>query len=64
MDFSIPDMTCGHCRASVTEALKGLDPTAKIEIDLEARRLRFEGTASAEAVIGALDEVGFDATKL
>lgn len=61
MDLSIPDMTCGHCRASVTRALTELDPQAKVEVDLPARTARVETTASLQSVLGALGAVGFEA---
>ena len=61
MDLAIPDMTCGHCRASVTGALLALDPQARVEVDLPARRARVETTAPAAAVIAALGDIGFDA---
>lgn len=62
MQFSIPDMTCGHCRAAVTGALVALDPQAKVTVDLSTRRADVETSAPAAAVIAALGEVGFTAT--
>lgn len=62
MNLSIPDMTCGHCRASVTQALTTLDPGAKVAVDLTARTARVETTAPPETVIAALAAIGFEAT--
>ncbi|WP_323041968.1 heavy-metal-associated domain-containing protein [Gemmobacter sp.] len=62
MNLSIPDMNCGHCRASVTRALTELDPQAKVAVDLTARTAQVETTAPLPAVIAALDAVGFAAT--
>ena len=59
--FSVPDMNCGHCRASVQSALQPL--TTRLEIDLAAREITTEGATPA-AVIGALDAVGFPARAL
>ena len=59
--FSVPDMNCGHCRASVQSALQPL--TTRLEIDLAAREITTEGATPA-AVIRALDAVGFPARAL
>lgn len=61
MDLSIPDMTCGHCRASVTRALTELDPQARVEVDLPARTARVETSAPLQTVIAALGAIGFEA---
>lgn len=57
--LSIPDMTCGHCRASVEAALAPL--AAKVAVDLPARQVTVEGAAEPARLIAALSEVGFDA---
>jgi copper chaperone len=62
MDLSIPDMTCGHCKASVTQALLALDPKAEVTVDLPARRASVRTSASAQAVLDALGAIGFEAT--
>ncbi|NPD15907.1 heavy-metal-associated domain-containing protein [Xinfangfangia sp. D13-10-4-6] len=59
--LSVPEMTCGHCKASVEAALKPI--STEVEVDLAAKRVRIEG-ATPEAAIAALDEVGFTATRL
>ena len=55
--FSVPDMSCGHCRASIEEALRPIG--ARVEFDQERREIRTEG-AEAEAVIAALAAIGFE----
>lgn len=59
--LSVPDMSCGHCKASVAAALAPL--AAKVEIDLPARTVRAEG-AAPEALLKALAEIGFPAQVL
>ena len=57
--LSVPDMSCGHCKASVEAALSPI--AAKVEVDLPARRVSAEG-APAEALLKALEAVGFPAS--
>lgn len=33
--FSVPDMTCGHCVRSITEAIQAVAPQATVSTDLE-----------------------------
>jgi copper chaperone len=60
MDFSVPDMSCGHCKAAVEAALSRAG-AAPVVVDLAARRVTVGGT-SADTVIAALAAAGFPAT--
>ncbi len=51
MKFSIPKMKCGGCADSVTAALRGLDATAPIEIDLEKKEVEFGGNVPQDRVL-------------
>jgi copper chaperone len=64
MQIAIPDMSCGHCRAAVTEAVTRLDPQARITIDQSARKADIATTAPQAAVLAALDAAGFPASAL
>lgn len=57
--LSVPDMSCGHCKASVEAALAPI--ATKVEVDLPARQVTAEGAASA-ALVKALEEIGFPAS--
>ena len=28
--FKVPDMSCGHCTATIEKAIKAIDPTASV----------------------------------
>lgn len=60
--LNIPDMSCGHCKASVEAAIATLDPAAKVSVDLPGRKADVQSSAAAEALIAALARVGFPAT--
>jgi len=61
MKLSIPDMTCGHCKATVERTIIDIDSTADVEVDLERRTARVETTAPAEAILNALKAEGYPA---
>ena len=58
-EFTVQDMTCGHCVATITEAVKALDPDGRCEIDLPARRVKVASALSAERVAAAISKAGF-----
>ncbi|MFE3835729.1 heavy-metal-associated domain-containing protein [Pseudogemmobacter sonorensis] len=59
--LSVPDMSCGHCRASVEAALAPL--ARRVEIDLPARRVTVEGGETAP-LLRALEAIGFPASEV
>ena len=59
--FHIPDMSCGHCKATVEKTILALDPAAQIEFELAARRISVESRAEAARVQAALAEAGYPA---
>ena len=63
MTFNVPDISCGHCVATVTRAIKALDPAAEVTADLAAKIVTVASTATAAAVAKALDEAGYPNSK-
>ncbi len=57
--LSVPDMSCGHCKASVEAALAGVADS--VSVDLAAREVTARGDAAA--MIAALAKVGFPAAE-
>ncbi len=60
--FSIPDMSCGHCKATVEKTLKSLDPAAALTFDMPARTVGVQSTAEIDAMRTALRAAGYEAT--
>ena len=60
--LSIPDVTCGHCKASIEAALAPF--AAHITVDLPARVVSIDGATDIQAVLSALGEIGFPAQVL
>ena len=59
--LSIPDMSCGHCRASIEAALSPLPGVTAIRFDPAARTAEIEGSAPLETLLATLAEIGFPA---
>ena len=62
--LSVPDMTCGHCKASVEAALSQIPGAAPITVNLGAKEVDAAGPAPADVLVKALDQIGFPARVL
>lgn len=58
-EFNLPDMTCGHCARAVTEAAREVDPQARVEVDLPAKKAKVESPQPRERFTRALAEAGY-----
>jgi len=65
MKIFIEGMSCSHCVAHVKEALKGLNDITKInEVNLEGGYAVVEGSAAEDLIRTAIDDAGYDVTKI
>lgn len=62
MILSIPDMTCGHCKAAVERAIVDLDSKADVTVDLGTKTATVTTTQPVEALLNALAAEGYPAT--
>lgn len=60
--FSVPDMSCGHCKAAIETALTPL--FGPVSVDLPARAITLQGTPDTAAVLATLSQIGFPAQVL
>ncbi|MEN8234426.1 MAG: copper ion binding protein [Actinomycetota bacterium] len=61
--LTVPEISCGHCKASIEQAVSQLDGVAHVEVDVDDRAvaLDFDGTdATFEAIVAAIEEQGYD----
>ncbi|QPF75676.1 heavy-metal-associated domain-containing protein [Roseateles sp. DAIF2] len=57
--FHLPDMSCGHCVATVTETVRELDAAATLQFDREARRVAIDSRLERAELARALGEAGY-----
>lgn len=62
IELDVKGMTCGHCVGVVTRAVKSVDPSAGVQVDLPSGRVRIEGRSAAGDLIKALDDAGYPAS--
>jgi copper chaperone len=59
--FNVQGMTCGHCVRAVTNAIKGEDPAAEVQIDLAKGEVAVQSQLAADQIIGLIVEEGYTA---
>ncbi|WP_438864879.1 heavy-metal-associated domain-containing protein [Neptunicella sp.] len=64
LKLKIEDMTCNHCISLVNKAIKELESTAKVEIDLPERTAVIYSEIEDQDIIMALEEAGYPAIQL
>ena len=59
IQFQVGDMTCGHCAAAITKAVKTVDANAQVQIDLAAHKVSVESARSAAEFSTAIADAGY-----
>lgn len=57
--FTLPDLSCGHCVKSVTTAAQALDASARVEADIASKQVSISSAQPREALVAALTEAGY-----
>ena len=60
VSLEVRGMSCGHCAAAVTRAIRDVDPGAEVKVDLERGRVDVQGQAAPAAVSEAVSEAGYE----
>ena len=59
LEFTLPDMSCGHCASKVAMACRRVDPCSQVDIDVGARKLKVDSGEAREDFADALAEPGY-----
>jgi len=59
--FHIQNMTCGGCVRGVTRAIQSVDPAARVQADVPARRVQVVSDQPREIVEATLTKSGYQA---
>ena len=61
LTYTVPGMSCGHCRAAIIEEVEQVAGVTAVDVDLDAKRVTVAGTElDDDAVRGAIDEAGYE----
>jgi copper chaperone CopZ len=64
LKLKVPEMTCGHCAATIEKAVKGLDPAAKVQVDLGTKTVTVETASDETSVKEVIEAAGYDNEKI
>ena len=60
--YTVPGMSCGHCKAAVTEEVSRVAGVASVDVDLDTKLVVVRGTSLDDASLrAAIDEAGYEA---
>ena len=60
LKLKVPDMSCGHCVATIEKAAKSVDPAAKVDVDLATKVATITTTAPADRMSSAIRAAGYE----
>lgn len=60
--YSVPGMTCDHCKRAVSSELGAVTGVAGVEVDLDTKLVTVTGESlDDEALRAAIEEAGYEA---
>ena len=62
--FSVPEMSCGHCKATIEAALLEADGGAELTFDMEAREVEVDTVLETGEILTTMKAAGYEATAL
>jgi copper chaperone CopZ len=59
--YSVPEVSCGHCRSAIENAVQPLAGVDAVAVDLDAKTVTVTGEPLDEAaVVAAIVEAGYE----
>ncbi len=58
--YSVPGISCGHCKAAIEAEVGEVDGVTLVEVDVDAKSVKVLGDATDNAIVAAIDEAGYE----
>jgi copper chaperone CopZ len=59
--YSVPGVSCGHCRAAISDEVNQVPGVDSVTVDLDAKVVTVSGDGVDDAAVrAAIDEAGYD----
>jgi copper chaperone len=59
IELHVEDMSCQHCVAAVTNAIREHDAVAQVQVDLATGRVTVNSALLVDALKAAIEEAGY-----
>lgn len=61
LTYTVPGMSCGHCRAAVADEVEKVPGVAAVDVDLDAKRVTVAGDRLDDSTVrAAIVAAGYD----
>jgi copper chaperone len=62
LSYSVPNVSCDHCRAAITDEVGSVGGVREVLVDLEGKRVVVRGERLDDAALrAAIEEAGYEA---
>ena len=59
--YTVPGMSCGHCKVAVTEEVTEVAGVDQVDVDLETKQVTVSGSELDDAKLrSAIEEAGYE----
>ncbi len=59
LTLKVPDISCEHCAATISNSIHVLQPNAKVDVDVKAKTVTVESDASEESIKQSIVSAGY-----
>ncbi len=60
--YSVPEISCGHCKSTIEAAVQGLGDIKRVEVDIDAKTVTVEG-GDRDAIVAVIEDAGYDVVR-
>ena len=60
--YSVPEISCGHCKSTIEAAVQGLGDVKRVEVDIDAKTVAVDG-GDHDAIVTAIEDAGYDVAR-
>ncbi|MCL5942369.1 MAG: copper ion binding protein [Actinobacteria bacterium] len=60
--YSVPDVSCGHCKMAIEKAVGAMGGVSRVEVDVESKSVEIvfdEGQVAEGAILAVLEDEGY-----
>lgn len=57
--FTVPDISCDHCKNAIETELGDLDDVDQVTVDIAAKTVTVHGTAAEDTLVASIGKAGY-----
>ncbi|PZV02000.1 MAG: copper resistance protein CopZ [Leptolyngbya sp.] len=59
LSVTVPDMACGACVSTITQAVQAVDPSAEVKTNLGSKAVDITASVTTETLTEAIQKAGY-----